>query len=107
MPMILLAIPEWVRRIKHPQHIRSGYARTGAIWKPGLLKTLRAGGTTMKKMHQLTRSSNIASALKDRPIFPSGNNSLETGKFASETRGLLVHARSIHISECDCLFVSS
>lgn len=106
MPMILLATPGWVRRIKHQQHIKSGYAKTGAIWKPGLSKTLRAGGISMKRMHQLIHSSNIATALKGRLILPRSSNSLETHKIILKRRGVLIYAQRIHVHKHYCLVVS-
>lgn len=106
MPMILLATPGWAKRIKHQQHIKSGYAKTGAIWKPGLLKILRAGGISMKRMHQVIHSSNIATVLKGRLILPRSSNSLETRKKKIRRRGVLIYAQRIHVYEHYCLIVS-
>lgn len=77
MPMILLATPGWGNRRKHPQHIKSGYASNGTIWKPGLNSTPRVGAMKMKSMYQLTRSNNSASVLRDPLMLPRSESSLE------------------------------
>lgn len=107
MPMIFLAIPAWARRTKLPQHIKFGYAKTGTVWKPGLLKIQRVGGILMNRMCQLTGSNNSASVLKDRLTLTKSEKYLETCRMVSGRRGLLGYARSFYAYKYarDCILI--